>query len=397
MSYEIIRGTGGDDTRRGKRVAEKIFGLGGNDRLFGNAGDDWLLGGADDDELEGGAGNDRLDGGSGEDKLSGGSGDDYYVLTQGDRVGSESLRGGIDTIQTADSVSLPANFERVVLVGNRAVNAIGNTSNNTLVGNRAANQLSGGSGNDTLEGLGGNDRLDGGVGRDLLRGGLGNDTFGVDNLRDRVEELFGEGEDTVFTTVNFSLVDAPNVENLVLVGNAFSATGNALDNEITGNRGPDNLFGGAGDDELIGAEDSDGLDGQAGDDRLIGNSGNDVLVGGAGADEFVFDANTPFVSVTTIGVDTINDFTLGVDTIVLDKDTFTALRSSSGGTGFSNSSEFEVVDSNAEVTLSRAVIVYQRQSGGLFYHPTGSGGASALFALLSGAPRLSNSDFKIES
>lgn len=397
MAYKVIRGTGGDDTRRGGQQAEKMFGFGGDDRLFGNGGDDWLLGGADEDTLEGGAGSDRLDGGAGADTLAGGAGDDLYVLTQGDRIGGEGRRGGIDTIQADFSVGLPENFERIVLVGNRSLNAIGNRANNTLVGNRAANQLTGGAGNDTLEGGAGNDRLDGGVGRDLLIGGAGNDTFGVDNSRDRVVEEFGAGSDTVFATVNFSLVDTANVENLTLRGAAFSGTGNAIDNEITGNEGSDNLFGGEGDDELDGGADGDGLDGGAGDDRLTGSSGNDVLIGGAGADAFVFNADTALVSTTTIGQDVINDFALGVDTIVLDKDTFTALRSSSGGTGFSNSSEFASVDSNSEVTASRAIIVYQEQAGRLFYHPGGSGSASVLFATLNGAPRLSASDFVIES
>ncbi|NEQ27440.1 MAG: calcium-binding protein, partial [Microcoleus sp. SIO2G3] len=317
---------------------------------------------------------DRLDGGAGNDTLSGGKGDDYYILTQGDRIGGETQSGGTDTLEANYSILLPRFFERVVLAGSRTINATGNDANNTLIGNRAAN------------------RLDGGKGRDRLEGGLGNDSYGVENAGDRVVEALNEGDDTIFTTVNFSLEDAPNVENLVLVGNAFSGIGNGLNNEITGNAGSDNLFGNEGDDELAGSVGDDNLDGGAGDDRLTGNSGDNVLVGGAGTDEFAFDGNE-------LGQDSdrISDFRSGVDTIVLDKDTFTEIESRSGGRGFSRSSEFEVVDNLQDVTLSSAVIVYEERSGRLFYHINGRGGASALFVTIVGAPQLSASDFKIES
>ncbi|NJL22788.1 MAG: calcium-binding protein [Leptolyngbyaceae cyanobacterium SM1_3_5] len=372
-AYKIIRGTSRDDTRRGGREADKIFGFAGDDRLFGSGGNDWLLGGTEDDELEGNAGNDRLDGGAGEDRLSGGAGDDYYILTQGDRVGGEDQSGGVDTLQANYSITLPQFFERVVLVGNQDINATGNEANNTLIGNRGSN------------------RLDGGRGRDLLQGGLGNDSYGVDNTGDRVVEAPDEGDDTIFTVVNYSLEDAPNVEDLVLVGNAFSGTGNNLDNEITGSDRADNLFGGRGDDQLVGRAGNDNLDGGAGDDRLTGNGGSDVLVGGAGADEFVFDG------LTNGSTYLISDFRKGVDTIVLDKDTFRQIQSRSGGRGFSRSSEFDVVDSIQDFQRGSAVITYVEDIGGLLYRFDLSSGRSVLFATLQNAANLSASDFKIES
>lgn len=379
VTYKTIRGTNRDDTRRGGREADKIFGLAGDDRLFGNGGNDWLLGGAEADYLEGNAGNDRLDGGAGDDTLSGGKGDDDYVLTQGDEVGGEDQSGGVDTLEANYSITLPQFFERVVLVGNQAINATGNAANNTLIGNRGSN------------------RLDGGRGRDRLQGGLGNDSYGIDNTGDRVVEAANEGDDTIFTVVNYSLEKALNVENLVLVGNAFSGTGSNLDNEMTGSSRSNNLFGLGGDDELTGGDDDDNLDGGAGDDRLIGNSGDNVLVGGAGADEFVFDGLIFNQGVNRFTTDRISDFRKGIDTIVLDNDTFAAIDSRSGGRGFSQSSEFEVVSSNADVIRSRAIIVYQERTGNLFYHPNGSGSGAALFAILENSPNLSASDFKIES
>ncbi|MBD2088523.1 hypothetical protein H6F67_01390 [Microcoleus sp. FACHB-1515] len=373
VTYKMIRGTNRDDTRRGGREADKIFGLAGDDRLFGSGGDDWLLGGTDDDYLEGNAGNDRLDGGAGEDTLSGGKGDDYYVLTQGDEVGGEDQSGGVDTLQANYSITLPQFFENVVLVGNQSINATGNDVNNTLIGNRGSN------------------RLDGGRGRDLLQGGLGNDSYGVDNPGDRVVEATDEGDDTIFTVVNYSLENASNVENLVLVGNAFSGTGNNLNNEITGSRRSDNLFGLGGDDELTGGDGDDNLDGGAGNDRLTGNGGDDVLVGGAGDDEFVFDG------LTNGSTYRLTDFRSGVDTIVLNKDTFRQIQSQSGGRGFSRSSEFDVVDSIEDVQRGSAVITYVEDIGRLYYRFDLRSGRSVLFATLQNTPNLSANDFKIES
>lgn len=421
---KTIRGTNADDTLRGSAANDRILGYDGDDRLIGQGGDDQLEGGLGEDLLEGGEGNDRLnggagddrlDGGAGNDRLAGGSGDDFYILTLGDEVGGEARGGGIDTIQAGFSVRLFENFENVILVGKKAINALGNNSNNSLTGNNAANILWGGRGNDTLIGNGGNDRLDGGAGRDLLIGGLGNDVYLVDHVRDRVREAANQGEDTIESAVNFSLTAAPHVENLVLVGTAFDGEGNDLDNELTGNSGTNTLRGGAGDDKLdgqggsdsllgedgddvlLGDSGNDNLNGGAGDDRLIGGSGNDVLVGGEGADEFVFEADTPFTTTTTLGQDVIGDFAAGFDTIVLDKDTFTAIDSRSGGRGFSDASEFAVVSSDSAVVSSRAIIVYNDRTDRLYYHPGGAGTGAALFAIFNGSPTLSAGDFSIES
>ena len=49
-------------------------------------------------------------------------------------------------------------------------------------------------------------------------GGAGNDAYFVDNVSDQMIENAGEGNDTVFSTVNFTL--SANVDNLVLQGGA---------------------------------------------------------------------------------------------------------------------------------------------------------------------------------
>lgn len=93
---------------------------------------------------------------------------------------------------------------------------------------------------------------------------------------------------------------APDVWRIYFLGQAdFSATGNALDDLISGNEGAnslngmagrDRLSGGAGNDTLLGGSGNDQLKGGAGDDLIDGGPGSDKAWGGSGADEFVFHA-----------------------------------------------------------------------------------------------------------
>ncbi len=89
-----------------------------------------------------------------------------------------------------------------------------------------------------------------------MLGGLGNDLYVVDNAGDQVNELAGEGTDTV--RVGFSYTLGNEVENLELtgVGNA-SGAGNALNNRLAGNSGNNILNGAAGNDTLVGASGND--------------------------------------------------------------------------------------------------------------------------------------------
>ena len=164
----------------------------------------------------------------------------------------------------------------------------------------ASAPVEGTDGADTLTGNVGDDTLDGGVGRDRMAGRDGDDTYVVDNKKDQVIELQGEGDqDTIRSSISFKL---PNfVENLILTGNAdIDGTGNKLGNVITGNAGANVL---KGDD---------------GDDRIEGAGGADLLEGGKGFDTFVFNAG--------FGGDQIKDFrgngALAGDTIEFDHTIF---------------------------------------------------------------------------
>ena len=163
--------------------------------------------------------------------------------------------------------------------------------------------------------------MDGGPGADTMIGGAGNDTYLVDASDDLMSENFGEGIDTIVSSVTYAL--GANIENLTLVGNAaLTGTGNALDNVIIGNSAANMLIGGTGNDlYVIGVGDTvveqvdEGIDtvqtdgtftldgnienltliggaaingsGNMLDNVLQGNSGNNILDGMAGADTMI--------------------------------------------------------------------------------------------------------------
>ncbi|WP_425504959.1 DUF4214 domain-containing protein [Rhizobium indicum] len=220
--------------------------------------------------ITGGAGNDTLDGGAGADTLIGGTGDDIYVVDNAGDVITENAGEGTDTVKTAlASYTLAANVENLVYTGTGTSAIFAGT------GNALDNVITGGANADTLSGGAGNDTLDGGAGADHLIGGTGDDIYVVDNAGDVVTENAGEGNDTIRTSLaTYSLASLANVENLAYTGTAaFTGTGNAVANIITGGSGNDTLDGGAGGDTLTGG---------AGNDTYIVDDAGDVVVEAAG-------------------------------------------------------------------------------------------------------------------
>ncbi|HZW16649.1 MAG TPA: family 16 glycosylhydrolase, partial [Brevundimonas sp.] len=129
-----------------------------------------------------------------------------------------------------------------------------------IEGTAAGEVLTGASSDDFLYGFGGNDQLDGLGGADAMAGGVGNDTYIVDNAGDVLTELRGEGIDTVFSSISFTLGD--NVERLALSGSgAIDGVGNELNNRLNGNAAANVLTAGAGNDIL---------DGEGGADTMRG-------------------------------------------------------------------------------------------------------------------------------
>ncbi|MBD2667439.1 polymorphic membrane protein [Richelia sinica FACHB-800] len=281
-----------------------------------------------------------------------------------------------DTLQSSITTTLPANVENLQLTGTAAINGTGNTGNNILTGNSANNVLAGGNGNDTY--------------RFTATTALGSDT---------IQETTTGGIDTI----NLSGTTAGATLNLgrtttqTVVANNLSLTlsaGNVIENVIGGN-GADRLTGNTLNNNLSGGLGNDNLRGGDGADSLTGGAGNDILAGEAGNDQFIYRTSRAFVA-SDIGSDIIFDFTPGTDKIVLSKTTFNALQSVVGN-GFSQVSDFAVVDNDSLVATQGAFIVYSSSSGNLFYNQNGitaSLGTGAAFANLFNTPEtLATSDF----
>ena len=279
---------------KGNDLANNLKGMNGADTLQGNIGNDTLEGGAD---------NDVLDGGTGTDSLIGGAGSDIYVIDGSSDIITEVAGEGFDTVQVGyASYSLTnPNLENITLTGVLAINATGNAQANVLIGNNSKNILDGGAGNDILDGNGG---------VDTLRGGAGNDTYILDNPGDVVDlvlENAAGGTDTVNVNADYTL--GANLEGMVLLGNGnFSAIGNALANNLTGNlgnnyldgkEGPDMMAGGAGDDTYVLNEQGDVVIESVG-------QGNDTVVVGYNttSQAYVLSANVENVTLTGVASNT---------------------------------------------------------------------------------------------
>ncbi|MBB3020610.1 Ca2+-binding RTX toxin-like protein [Microvirga lupini] len=175
----------------------------------------------------------------------------------------------------------------------------------------------------------------------------------------------------------------PNKDG-VAVGTAGSdkVYGDGRSNVLAGLGGNDSLWGRGGADIIDGGNGNDKLYGESGNDFLSGGLGRDTLVGGAGYDFFAFEK--PSAS----NVDTVEDFNVKYDTIVLHKITFKVPVNSKG---FMSSSAFWT-GSSAHDSNDR--IIYDNNTGALYYDPDGTGAKAAIkFAQLDANLKLTYKDF----
>jgi Ca2+-binding RTX toxin-like protein len=295
----ILVGNDSDENLVGGDGRDRLNGGNGNDTLSGGARRDYLNGDLGNDSLNGNSGNDILDGAGdsvGLDKFVGGTGDDVYGVYSPNTLIIENVDEGQDSVWAAVSYTLAANVENMYLVGD--INGTGNEGGNIISGyGLGDNNIFGLAGNDGLYGEEGNDYLNGGIGDDYLSGGIGNDildgngdstgldaffggdgddTYGVYNSDTLIIENAGEGNDTVWAVVNYTLT--ADIENLYLAG-ALTGIGNGNNNYIIG-YGADNhtMYGLGGNDYLLGGAGSDTIDGGAEYDYLLGGAGTDVFV-----------------------------------------------------------------------------------------------------------------------
>ncbi len=383
-NVEMLTLTGGAALNgTGNGLANTMTGNTGTNYLDGAGGNDTLLGGGNSDTLLGGEGDDSLDGGTGADSMVGGAGNDTYLVDDAGDVVTELAAGGVDSVLANASATLGAEVENLTLLGNAALNGIGNGLANTLTGNGGANQLDGaggddtllgGTGNDTLLGGLGADSLDGGSGADSLAGGAGNDIYILDDAGDVVLEQAGEGTDRVLASVSTTL--GAEVENLTLTGAGnINGIGNGLTNKMAGNKADNLLDGGGG---------TDVLNGGAGNDTLVGGAGKDILTGEAGLDAFRFN------NLGDAG-DTINDFGHGIDWLEFSAAGF--------GGGLSNGMDLAAAGrfvAGTVATQAGGQFLYNNASGSLYWDVDGTGGgAKVLVATLVGNPVVTAADLHI--
>ena len=422
---DLVRGHGGDD---------RLYGSGGNDRLEGGSGADQLVGGSGNDQLAGDLGNDNLSGGSGNDAMSGGAGNDVYIVDSAGDTVVEAAGGGTDIVYSAVSYSLNDGSEveslsTITWEATNAINLTGNNLVNTLIGNAGVNQLNGRAGADTM------------IGRE------GNDTYLVDNAGDKPIELAGQGTDTVYTSVSYTLAANTDVEGLATISfeatNTINLTGNGLANNMIGNDGANQLDGKAGADTMTGragndkylidnagdrafeaagggydvvysavsftltdAQELEGLStitweltnainltGNKFNNYLIGNAGMNVLDGKAGNDAMQGREGVDTYAFTSVlgpeNVDVILGFSSADDTILLENNgVFVGLAG-----GALNANAF-VIGTAAQDSSDR--IVYDQATGRLFFDADGNGaGAQIQFARLDGAPIIAANDFTV--
>ena len=186
-----------------------------------------------------------------------------------------------------------------------------------------------------------------------------------------VTENFNEGADLVQSSVTYTLSgNASGVENLTLTGNAaINATGNALANLLIGN---------------------------VGNNILNGGLGADILTGGTGNDMFVLNA-TDYQSF----YDTITDFKVsGTDRLQLSKAVFGQLQS---GTPNATGVALTPADfiSGTDITASSNTgqhLLYDNDSGALYYDADGAGAINAYQIMLIGTathPALLSTDILV--
>jgi serralysin len=398
----------------------------------------------------GGTGNDTLDGGTGDDSMAGGAGSDvYFVDSAADVVTETAGNGTADRVAARASYALAAGVSIELLTttssaGTTAIDLSGNALKQTTTGNAGANTLK-----------------DGGGVADALNGLGGDDIYLVYAAGTTVAEAAGQGSDRVAAAVDFALGAGVHIEVLTTTSSggtaAIDLTGNALQQDITGNAGDNILHDG-------GAGAADTLKGLGGNDTYRVYNAGDVVVETAAqgvydvvmaAVDYVLTAGAHVERLATNGTagtsgidltgneigqevvgnsgankldgkggdDTMKGLA-GKDTLTggTGKDLFVFSTALNASTNVDTVTDFNVP--NDTIGLDDAIfaalslgtlaasafwasttglahdasdrILYETDTGALFYDADGTGaGARIQFAVLTGLPALANADFTV--
>jgi hypothetical protein len=322
--------------------------------FFTNGADSITINGsALQDALTGSSQNDTIDGKAGNDSMTGGGGDDVFRVGEAGDIVNEELGAGL-----ADKVIITTSY--VLTKGAEVELLTTNSSSATvaidLTGNELTQEIFGNAGVNTLN--------DGGKGAaDTLRGLGGNDNYRVFNAGDVIVEGSSQGTaDRVTAAVDYVLGKGVFIE-------LFTTNGST----------------GTSDIDLTGNEVAQEILGNAGDNRLEGKGGADTLRGFAGADSFTF--------ATALGadnIDTIVDFNVADDRTLLSDAIFTALTPGTlSGEAFRANLTGLAQDGDDR-------IVYETDTGKVFYDEDGTGAIAGIqFALIGANLALTNADFSV--
>ena len=175
----------------------------------------------------------------------------------GERVTLHLSAGYHDFIGESANELITASGQITINFGSVIENLKGTSFSDDLYGNELDNEIQGNAGNDTIFGREGDDKLDysGAYGDDTLYGGLGDDKYFVYAYSgdDTFIEYEDEGDDSIFTSISYSLDNAPYVENLYSFSNVDSnldLTGNTLDNRLASSEGNCKIDGSLGTDTV---------------------------------------------------------------------------------------------------------------------------------------------------
>ncbi|MEQ1951638.1 beta strand repeat-containing protein [Mesorhizobium yinganensis] len=376
VDYVLAQGVEVESLRTTSQSATYNRDLTGNEfgqEIIGNNGVNRIDGKGGNDTIEGALGNDTLHGGAGNDTIYGELAPAWVV---GLGSGSIAKPPGSNTIDLDNAFSLAADPDIVdsETVPHVTVSAAGNGQYHwyrVYLSDRATLTL------DIDKTTGGldsgiwlyNDRLDviASNNDSLPTQGAGGSASTLDSFLTHTVDRGGVYTIIVAQGDGLSPIPLGQDYQLHVSAAEIPPAGIELSNDtLFGDSGNDTLFGGGGDDVLDGGADAD------------------MLRGGGGKDVFVFS--------TALGagnVDTILDFNVADDTIRLDHTIFTAL-----AVGALDASAFK--DNVLAPIDADDRILYNSDTGSLFYYADGLGGAAEVkFASLLPGLTLTAADFLV--
>ncbi|MCP3460039.1 Ig-like domain-containing protein [Bradyrhizobium sp. CCGUVB23] len=254
-----------------------------------------IAGTADADTLTGTSGNDLLGGAGGADTMTGGLGDDTYIVTDPGAKVIEGYGGGVDTVMSSVSYTLPDYVENLTLTGSAAINGTGNSEANIIIGNDAANVITGGLGNDILTGGGGADTfiINPGDGSDIITdftpgSAAGHDIvqlngFAFTSFNDIKAAMTQVGDDVYLALTSQDTLVFRNTTISAFTSDDFQLpstlpVGGTITSWISGSTSSHTVYGTAANDQITAVNADDTLVGWTGDDTyVIGNPNQKII------------------------------------------------------------------------------------------------------------------------